>query len=141
MCQSLLEPGVAYSAHCGFDLQNTAPLGINPVASGRKHFELPQVKKVLFFPAGRGRFLLGREDPVAGSFPEIDLEPYGAQEMGVGRSHAQVTILSGQAFLEDLESINGTAVNGILLQPGEPVPLENGDQILLGKLVLVYRPG
>lgn len=141
MCQSLLEPGGTYCVRCGYDLQNTTPLGINPIPSGRKHFELPQVKKVLFFPAGKARFLLGREDPVAGSFPEIDLEPYGAQEMGVGRSHAQVTILNGQAFLEDLESINGSSVNGKLLQPGEPVPLENGDLILLGKLVLVYHPG
>jgi pSer/pThr/pTyr-binding forkhead associated (FHA) protein len=82
---------------------------------------------------------MGREDPVSGIFPEIDLDPYGAQEDGVGRKHAQLVLQGGQVCIEDLDSVNGTAVNKQKLAPHQPRPLKDGDELRLGKMVIIYH--
>ena len=46
----------------------------------------------------------------------------------------------GQAFIEDLDSVNHTYVNRQRLQPNVPQPLNPGDEIRLGKVVLRYAP-
>ncbi|MDT7763986.1 MAG: hypothetical protein QOC63_3406 [Mycobacterium sp.] len=45
----------------------------------------------------------------------------------VGREHAKVTLTSGQLFVEDLASLNGTTINGERITPFEPIPLNAGD--------------
>ena len=45
---------------------------------------------------------------------------------------------NGQVFLEDLDSVNGTALNRQRLAPHQPSPVKDGDEIRLGKLVLLY---
>lgn len=50
----------------------------------------------------------------------------------VSRRHARFFPEAGRWFVEDLGSGNGTAVNGVLVRT--PTPLEDGDEILLGKL-------
>jgi pSer/pThr/pTyr-binding forkhead associated (FHA) protein len=39
---------------------------------------------------------------------------------------------------EDMDSTNGTLVNGQKLAPRQPHPLHDGDTIQLGKLILRY---
>jgi len=90
------------------------------------------------FPAGKSQITLGREDPVSGIFPDIDLTPYGAQEAGVGRQHAKMTIQNQAMYIEDLNSVNGTLVNKKRIQPGQPVMLKNGDEIRLGLLIINF---
>lgn len=92
----------------------------------------------LAFPPGKQSVTLGREDPVSGIFPEIDLDPHGGQDAGVGRQHARLTLQNGQVFIEDLNSVNGTVVNKQKIAPGQPRALSNGDEVRLGKLVLNY---
>ena len=82
--------------------------------------------------------ILGREDPVSGIFPDIDLTPYGAQESGVGREHAKIRIQSGTAFIEDMNSVNGTLVNKQKIPSGRQVQINNGDEIRLGLMVINY---
>lgn len=89
-------------------------------------------------PAGKALVVIGREDPVSSIFPDIDLDPYGGHESGVGRRHAQLVAQPGGTSLEDLDSVNGTFVNKQKLAPRQPRLLENGDEIRMGKLVLVY---
>jgi len=83
--------------------------------------------------------VIGREDTVSGIFPEVDLEPYGAQADGVGRKHAQLVISSGRVCIEDLDSVNGTAVNKQRIPPRQPHPIQNGDEIRLGRMILIYQ--
>lgn len=90
-------------------------------------------------PQGKPTILIGREDPVSGIFPEIDLDPYGAQEEGVGRRHAQLLIQSGQVFIEDLDSVNGTFLNRQKIAARQPQPLKNGDELRFGKLIMIYQ--
>lgn len=90
------------------------------------------------FPPGKQTIVIGREDPVSGIFPDIDLDPHGGLESGVGRQHARLVLQNGQVCLEDLDSVNGTALNRQRLAPRQPSPVKDGDEIRLGKLVLFY---
>lgn len=92
-------------------------------------------------PAGKQEIILGREDPVSGIFPDIDLDPYGGLEAGVGRRHARLILKGGQVFLEDLDSVNGTAVNRQRIPANQSVPLKSGDEVRLGKMALIYFAG
>ncbi len=64
----------------------------------------------------------------------LDLESYGAFDKGVSRVHARIRRNGEQFFVEDMESSNGTFVNGIALKHEESHPIKNGDEIRLGEL-------
>jgi hypothetical protein len=83
--------------------------------------------------------VVGRGDPVSNFFPEIDLGPHGALDNGVGRRHLRLFVQGGQVMLEDLDSTNGTILNGQKLAARQPQPLRDGDQIIAGKLLLRYQ--
>jgi len=55
----------------------------------------------------------------------------------VSRRHAQVLVAGGHARLEDLESKNGTFLNGRKISRSEP--LANGDEIRIGAVRIVFR--
>lgn len=88
---------------------------------------------------GTTQVIVGRSDAVSQFFPDIDLTPHGALEQGVGRRHMRIFVSGTQIMLEDLESTNGTLVNGQRLSPHQPQALRNGDQVTVGKLVLQYQ--
>jgi hypothetical protein len=82
--------------------------------------------------------IVGRGDPVSNFFPEIDLNPYGAIDNGVGRRHMRLFVQSDQVLIEDMDSTNGTLLNGQKLNARTPQPLHDGDQISVGKLLLRF---
>jgi DNA-binding winged helix-turn-helix (wHTH) protein len=55
----------------------------------------------------------------------------------VSRRHARITVVSGTAMVEDLESTNGTHVNGARIS--RPTRLNPGDELSLGSEVLRLR--
>jgi len=55
----------------------------------------------------------------------------------VSRRHARITVLSGTATIEDLDSTNGTHVNGTRISA--PTRLAAGNEIALGTAVLSVR--
>jgi DNA-binding winged helix-turn-helix (wHTH) protein len=55
----------------------------------------------------------------------------------VSRRHARITVVSGTATIEDLESTNGTHVNGARISG--PTRLNPGDELSLGSEVLQIR--
>jgi pSer/pThr/pTyr-binding forkhead associated (FHA) protein len=89
-------------------------------------------------PPGKQEIILGREDPVSGVFPDIDLDPHGGHEAGVGRRHARLILKNGLVYLEDLDSVNGTAVNRQRITARQSMPLKSGDEVRLGKMALLY---
>ncbi|MFM8322096.1 MAG: double zinc ribbon domain-containing protein [Chloroflexota bacterium] len=89
-------------------------------------------------PPNKTTIVLGREDPVSGVFPDLDLDPHGGHENGVGRRHAQLVLRDDQLFIEDLDSVNGTLLNRQPVAAHEMKPLKSGDELRLGKLALVY---
>jgi hypothetical protein len=85
------------------------------------------------FPLEEGNNLIGRFDPESGAFPEVDLEA-DDPEAKISRKHALIKIENGKITIEDIGSLNGTYVNRApRLQPGQPVELKNGDEVIVGK--------
>ncbi|MCM1569454.1 MAG: FHA domain-containing protein [Roseburia sp.] len=60
-------------------------------------------------------------------------------DISVSRLHARLIRNQEEVSLEDLNSTNGTYLNGMQLQPYEKRKLEPGDEIRCGKIVLQYR--
>jgi len=90
------------------------------------------------FPPGKTEAIVGREDPVSGVFPEIDMTDHGGDEGGVSRRHARILVQGTQIFIEDLNSTNYTYVNQQRLVPGQPHPLNNGDEVRFGRIKLNF---
>ena len=88
------------------------------------------------FALENGNNLIGRWDPDTGSFPEVDLDA-DDPEAKISRKHALVRIDGGKVTIEDIGSLNGTYVNRQpRLQPGSPVELKDGDEVIIGKTFL-----
>jgi CheY-like chemotaxis protein len=66
--------------------------------------------------------------------PTIDLTPFRAAERGVSRRHAIIMARKKFLSIRDLNSTNGTYLNGLRLMPDQDVPLEHGDKLRFGKL-------
>ena len=94
-----------------------------------ERIELPLSKEVV----------LGRLDPGRAIFPDVDLTTKEGMDKGVSRRHARITRREDQVFIEDMNSLNGTFLNAVRLVPELPYPLKDGDQIQLGKLIVIIN--
>lgn len=81
------------------------------------------------------RIVIGRLDRQTGVFPDIDLGPFNAVEKGVSRVHACFLRTEDALNLVDMNSVNGTYLNGQRLIPQQPRVVQDGDEIRFGKLV------
>ena len=57
----------------------------------------------------------------------------------VSREHVRLTCADGELYAEDLNALNGTKVNGRLLNPREQVLLQNNDRLEIGPVVFTVR--
>jgi hypothetical protein len=85
--------------------------------------------------------LIGREDPVSGIYPEVDLTPHGGDEGGVSRRHARLIVEAGQYYVEDLDSTNFTFVNKQKLAPRTRTLVKDADEIRCGRVALTLHTG
>ncbi len=85
------------------------------------------------------RMLVGREDAKKGQYPEIDFAPFDGSANGVSREHALITYEDGALYVEDLNSTNGTRINGFQLTPQRAYRLRDGDELEFGRLRVVLR--
>jgi multimeric flavodoxin WrbA len=86
----------------------------------------------------KNEVLIGRAKPGVVPPPDLDLVPHGGDQMGVSRSHAKITRGPDAWMLDDLNSTNGTFLNGVQVLPGRPVPVHTGDVVRFGSLTLVF---
>lgn len=86
--------------------------------------------------------IIGRSDTVTGERPDIDLTLDNAVELGVSRRHVCITFRDDTPFLTDLGSKNYTFLNRRQMMRGQPYPLQNGDEVRLGNVILkvLYDP-
>ena len=82
------------------------------------------------------KLIVGRSDPATGDRPDIDLGAFHAYENGVSRRHAAIICHGGELFITDLDSSNGTYLNGMRLFPHQPRLLSDGDEIRIGRATL-----
>ncbi len=73
--------------------------------------------------------LLGRNDPKTRVFPDVNLDDSAAS-----RRHLSIWKEDSDGFYyaQDLESANGTTLNGQELRPGEPTEIHDGDVMKIG---------
>lgn len=114
---------------------------------------------------GETVYISRMEDP---SFPDVDLRPYLIRqdnqekvridcnnfivgrskkeahyrledpERGVGRTHAKIIYQDGQFYIADLDSANGTYLNGKKLKPFEENLLNPGAKLVFSDIVVVF---
>lgn len=84
-------------------------------------------------------FVIGREDPISGIFPEVDLTPFGGESGGVSRQHARINHNNGDWTLTDLNSTNYSRVDGTKLEPNTPVPIKDGSRLQFGRVAVTFR--
>jgi ribosomal protein L9 len=90
-------------------------------------------------PMDRPEITIGREDPISGIHPEIDLTPFGGESGGVSRQHARLIRSGEQWSIVDLGSTNYTRVDGVRIEPGAPHPLKDGARLQFGRLTVTFR--
>jgi serine/threonine protein kinase len=78
--------------------------------------------------------VVGRHDPVLGINPEINLA-----DKTVGRRHAYVRCQHGQYTVEDLNALNKTRLNGVVLTPYEERALKEGDILRFGSVEVRFE--
>lgn len=79
------------------------------------------------------KFVLDSEVVTAGRHPQSDIF---LDDVTVSRHHAKLMNRSGQTWIIDLNSLNGTYVNRALID-GE-VALRRGDEVQIGKFRMIY---
>ncbi len=88
--------------------------------------------------------VIGRMDTEQDVFPDIDLGPYDADELGVSREHMMLKLDKERIVAVDQGSSNGTFLNNSRMRPNEEYPLRDGDEIQLGmmkvKVELLMNP-
>jgi pSer/pThr/pTyr-binding forkhead associated (FHA) protein len=89
------------------------------------------------FPLDRAELLIGRRDDRRDIHPEIALHDPAAS-----RRHAKLLLQpDGSLAVLDLDSANGTSVNGDALTPGTPHVLHGDDVLTLGRWTRIVIRG
>lgn len=137
-------PAVVPPESVPVDVEAEAPAPIVPPPAVRDTPASPLTAKMTIvrggtvgkeFPLQEGNNLIGRWDPDSGAFPEVDLE-MDDPEARISRKHALIRV-GPQITIEDIGSMNGTFVNrNRRLEPGAPVELHDGDEVIIGKTFL-----
>jgi pSer/pThr/pTyr-binding forkhead associated (FHA) protein len=83
-----------------------------------------------------GAMIVGRAQQETDTYPDIDLGPFNAEELGVSRQHLTIKLDGDRVVVTDNKSSNGTKLNGERLKPNETYPVRHGDELTLGTMAL-----
>lgn len=83
--------------------------------------------------------IIGRSTSGSAMMPDIDLDKKGAADLGVSRLHLSVRYdpEHQSVLVSDLGSANGSFINGQRMLAKEVRVLRHGDELRLGKLVMI----
>ncbi|HLU10527.1 MAG TPA: FHA domain-containing protein, partial [Oceanobacillus sp.] len=57
----------------------------------------------------------------------------------ISRYHMTITLKDNEVYITDLDSVNGTFVDGVKLKDNQPHRLFGGEEIMIGELRLIYH--
>ncbi|NLE51656.1 MAG: FHA domain-containing protein, partial [Chloroflexi bacterium] len=57
----------------------------------------------------------------------------------ISRYHITFSVKDQAVYLEDLQSVNGTYVDGVRIPPNDPFPLRGGEEIQIGDIRLIFQ--
>jgi len=77
------------------------------------------------------RLIMGRSDENI-THIDINLAAYKAAQLGVSRCHAALEVVDKTLMISDLNSTNGTFLNGQRISPSQRRVVRDSDEILLG---------
>ncbi len=123
------------------DLNITAPE--EPTGTDTFHSEMVLIldfgrreDRVVISIEDKKEITLGRVDHLTTVVPTINLTELGAWDRGVSRVHAAIRRYGEALSVCDVDSTNGTYLNGIRINRGDWYPLHDGDNLRLGLLSL-----
>ena len=126
-CGTLNRPVARFCRHCGHTYIAPLPPILALVKPQGARWE---------FPVRQASTLIGRR---GGSEPvDLDVGFYDPEGY-VSRNQACITVDRRRYYVTDLDSANGTLVNGQRLAPHRPRPLRHGDRIHIGRVVLEFQ--
>ncbi len=124
------EPKVGAAAQ---GVQGQVSLGkAHPVA--QKDARLVVLSNGEIIPLRGELMIVGRKDPTLGIYPEISLA-----DKTVGRRHANLRNQHGTYTVEDLNALNKTRLNGVILMPNEEHVLKDGDVLRFGSVEVRFE--
>jgi hypothetical protein len=129
-CAAINLSGAAYCETCGAALPPRPHLVVT-----NSGLRLP------LFSGNQTTVVTGRSDALSGVTPDLNLEPYTGELAGLSRRHARFSWRDDRCWLEDLNSVNWTYLNNQRLAPERPTPLNDGDLLRLGNVLLTFRAG
>ena len=94
---------------------------------------------VLSFTSGQlagQSFEIGEEPVVLGRGDEANLPLNDSAASG---RHAEIVGENGGWIISDLDSANGTEINGAQIESGTEMRVQNGDQVAFGGVVLKFQ--
>jgi len=149
----LRETMALLEAQASAGAQKTAPLEVSSKAKdepqgteqAKQEEEKPPVlaqfmdeDSLQVFPVYKEITLIGRNDPVTGHVPDVDLTD-GDIKRSVSRRHAKLVFENGNFFLvEEPGTLNGTFVNNKKIQSGVMVPVKSGVVVGFGMIRLKF---
>ena len=93
-------------------------------------------RPLVFETRDMNKLFIGRSDPSQNWFPDIDLQQYAGQLLGVSRRHAAISNRGDKLYILDLGSPNGTYVNQTVLFPLQSHALKSRDIVQVGRISL-----
>lgn len=105
-----------------------------PSAVPQKQARLLVISSGQQIPLNGELMVVGRQDPILGIFPEVNLA-----DKTVGRRHAYLRNQQGTYTVEDLNALNKTRLNGITLTPHEERTLKDGDILRFGSVEVRFE--
>ncbi len=137
-CGATVDPDTSECSSCGATLAGTtasfAPVASEdsaPVVGGSAPAEGP-VLVVRKGPQPGERFFIDRPRLTIGRDPESDIF---LNDMTVSRMHAVVEQIGSTVTVTDAGSLNGTYVNGVLVDSAE---LDHGDAVQIGTFQMAF---
>lgn len=110
-----------------FQFTSEMILRLTDVETGQYTEVMPNPKKPL---------LIGRSHKSLPMQPDVDLTPFLNEQHGVSRRHALIRLRDLRLELQDLNSTNGTGINGFRFSEKEVHEVRSGDVITLGRVSL-----
>ncbi len=158
-CDSIQLPGALYCDECGAYLldEERQPDGsehpftdvsggpAKPPLMGQEIAPGARAERITLVIPNSGRRVtlsldkeirIGRADPAAALYPEIDLTGDGGAEFGVSRLHAIISRAGEGPVVVDMSSTNGTMLNNYAIPADLPYPLHSGDELRFGELLV-----
>jgi serine/threonine protein kinase len=110
------------------------------MGAGKPSAAPPKLARIVVLSSGQpipltgDLMVVGRQDPILGIYPEINLA-----DKTVGRRHAYMRNQQGTFTVEDLNALNKTRLNGVTLTPHEERTLKDGDILRFGSVEVRFE--